>query len=75
MGDGIRGCRLSNLSEQIRIRVFGAIHIHTGEGIGVGPLFGLFFHACVDCAHTQTHKEHASSHVKSQQENTEADFW
>lgn len=57
-GGGDQGCRVSNLSEQIGIRVFGAIHIHTGEGIGVGPFFGLLFFACVDTlvrthAHTQ----------------------
>lgn len=61
MGDGIRGCRVSNFSEQIRIRVFAVIHIHTGEGIGVGPFFGLFFHARVDtfvCAHRHTKNTH-----------------
>lgn len=34
-------------AEQIWIRVFGMIHIHTGDGIGVGLFFGLFFSAPV----------------------------
>lgn len=60
-----QGCRVSNLSEQIRIRVFGVIHIHTGEGIGVGLFFGLFSVPVLTLLCAQTHKEHTSSHVKS----------
>lgn len=62
MGDGIRGCRVWNLSEQIRIRVSGVIHIHTGEGIGVGPFFGLFFRARVDTS-VHTHRHARNTHL------------
>lgn len=62
MGDGIRVCRVWNLSEQIRIRVSGVIHIHTGEGIGVGPFFGLFFHARVDTS-VHTHRHTKNTHL------------
>lgn len=50
-----RGSGLQSLREQIRIGVFGMIHIHMGEGIGVGPFFGLFSVPVLTLVCTQTH--------------------
>lgn len=53
-GGAGRRSGLHSLSKQIRIGVFGMIHIHMGEGIGVGPFFGLFSAPVLTLVRTQT---------------------